>query len=334
MPAHRSRAILLVRVALDCEKPFLRHLDDGPQADRPDVPRINIVPTLNAISMQYHCSPAYDTPAKPGRLREMRQAVVPPAADKPSVAIAGEHLAKRFGHVEALIDASVAVHRGEIVALFGDNGAGKSTFLRCLLGLERPDAGRLLIAGRPVKLAKMKDVRAHGVESVYQDLALAPDLSTIDNMFLGREQKIRGPLGCIGVLDRRRMGERADAALKNLSIELPALRVPVRHLSGGQRQAIAVARAVMWATTAVLMDEPTAALGARQSQIVCDLMRNVAQQGLGVLVVSHDLPRLLAVADRVVILRRGRTIVDTAAANLSVPETVSIMVGYHQQNAS
>ena len=259
--------------------------------------------------------------------------MAPPAADKVSVAIAGEQLAKRFEHVNALVDASVSVRRGEIVALFGDNGAGKSTFLRCLLGLARPDAGRLVIADQPVKFGTIRDARARGVEGVYQDLALAPDLSTIDNMFLGREQRMRGPLGSIGTLDYRLMGERADAALKSLSITLPALRAPVRQLSGGQRQAIAVARAVMWATTAVLLDEPTAALGARQSQIVCDLMRKIAQRGLGVLVVSHDLPRLLAVADRVVIFRRGRTVVDTAATDLSVPEAVAIMVGYDRQSA-
>jgi ABC-type sugar transport system ATPase subunit len=126
------------------------------------------------------------------------------------------------------------------------------------------------------------------------------------------------------------MSERAAQALSELSITLPSLTVPVRDLSGGQRQAVAVARAVMWARTAVLMDEPTAALGARQSQIVCDLMRTVAARGLGVLVVSHDLPRVLAVADRVVILWRGNTAIDTDASNLTVPEAVAIMVGYQK----
>jgi simple sugar transport system ATP-binding protein len=257
-----------------------------------------------------------------------------PATERTSVAIAGQQLAKRFGHVNALVDASISVRPGQIVALFGDNGAGKSTLLRCLLGLERPDAGRLIIADRPVTLATIKDAQACGVEGVHQDLALAPDLSPIDNMFLGRELTMRGLLGHVGTLDRRRMGERANAALKDLSITLPSLRVPIRHLSGGQRQAVAVARAVMWATTAVLLDEPTAALGARQSEIVCDLMRTVAQRGLGVLVVSHDLPRMLAVADRVVILWRGRTVVDTVASDLRVPEAVAIMVGYQEQDAS
>lgn len=250
--------------------------------------------------------------------------------DCDTVAIAGEHIAKRFGHVDALIDASVAVRRGEVVALFGDNGAGKSTFLRCLQGIYHPDRGRLIIGGKPVRLATVRDAQLHGIECVHQDLALAPDLSVIDNMFLGKEQFREGLLGHFGTLDRRRMAERADAALSSLSIRLPSLRVSVRDLSGGQRQALAVARAVMWARTAVLMDEPTAALGARQSQIVCDLMRSIAAKGLGVLVVSHDLPRVLAVADRVAILWRGKTALDVPAVELTVPEAVAAMVGYRQ----
>jgi simple sugar transport system ATP-binding protein len=246
------------------------------------------------------------------------------------IAIAGEHIAKRFGHVQALIDANISVRRGEVVALFGDNGAGKSTLLRCLQGLNRIDSGKLTIDDKAVTLTSIREAQGYGVECVHQDLALAPDLSVIDNMFLGNE-RVRGGLpGRFGALDRQAMGERANAALRELSIELPSLWVPVRDLSGGQRQAVAVARAVMWARTAVLMDEPTAALGARQSQIVCDLMRAVAARGLGVLVVSHDLPRVLAVADRVVILWRGRTAIDTAAVNLTVPDAVAIMVGYKQ----
>lgn len=244
------------------------------------------------------------------------------------IAIAGEHIAKRFGHVQALVDANISVRRGEVVALFGDNGAGKSTLLRCLQGLNRIDSGKLTIDDKAVTLASIRDAQAFGVECVHQDLALAPDLSVIDNVFLGNERLRAGLLGRFGALDRQAMGERTNAALQELSIKLPSLWVPVRDLSGGQRQAVAVARAVMWARTAVLMDEPTAALGARQSQIVCDLMRMVAARGLGVLVVSHDLPRVLAIADRVVILWRGRTAIDTAAANLTVPEAVAIMVGY------
>lgn len=256
------------------------------------------------------------------------------AIDHRSIAIAGQHIAKSFGHVNALLDASIIVHKGEVVALFGDNGAGKSTFLRCLQGLHRPDKGTITIDDKITSLSSISDAQAQGVECVHQDLALAPDLSVIDNMFLGNERLAAGIAGRLGVLDRKAMADHADAALRKLSIKLPSLRVAVRDLSGGQRQAVAVARAVMWAKTAVLLDEPTAALGAKQSQIVCDLMRKTAEQGLGVLVVSHDLPRALSVADRVVILWRGKTALDAPAKGLTVPEAVSIMVGYKQEDAA
>lgn len=251
----------------------------------------------------------------------------PPVA---RVAIAGRNIAKRFGHVQALLDATVTVHAGEVVALFGDNGAGKSTFLKTLLGINTPDAGEVVIGGQPVRLRSIRDAQLRGVEAVYQDLALAPELSVVDNIFLGHEQLAPTALRWLGVLDRRRMAERADQALKELGITLPSLWVPVRELSGGQRQAVAVAKAVLWGHEAVLMDEPTAALGARQSEIVCQLMRTVAARGLGVLVVSHDLPRALAVADRVTILWRGKTVMDAPASGLTVPEVVATMVGYKE----
>jgi simple sugar transport system ATP-binding protein len=249
------------------------------------------------------------------------------------IAIAGHGVAKRFGHVQALVDANVEVRAGEVVALLGDNGAGKSTFLKCLLGIVHPDAGRLLMRDEEVEPKTVREAQAHGVDCVYQDLALAPDLSVVDNMFLGHERLYRGLRGRLRVVARSEMKERADAALRELSIKLPSLTVSVRDLSGGQRQAVAVARAVMWAHTAVLMDEPTAALGARQSEIVCELMRTIASRGLGVLVVSHDLPRILNVADRAVILWRGATAYDGPAADLTVPDAVAVMVGYQEEGA-
>lgn len=250
------------------------------------------------------------------------------ATSPAEVAIAARGVAKRFGHVRALIDASVTVHSGEVVALLGDNGAGKSTLLKSLLGIYAPDSGEIVIDGQPAQLTSIRDAQALGVDSVHQDLALAPDLSVVDNMFLGHEVPVGGFAGRIGVLARKEMAERADAALRDLSIKLPSLKVPVSELSGGQRQGLAVARAVMWSRTAVLMDEPTAALGARQSEIVCELMRTVAARGLGVLVVSHDLPRILKVADTATILWRGETALTAPAATLTVPEAVSVMVGY------
>jgi simple sugar transport system ATP-binding protein len=245
-----------------------------------------------------------------------------------SVALAGTHVRKQFGHVQALIDASIIVHSGEIVALFGDNGAGKSTLLRVLLGIYHPDEGDIVLGGTKLELGSIRDAQTHGIEAVHQDLALAPDLSVIDNMFLGHEVLRTGILGRFGVMARKRMAGQADEALRQLGIKLPSVYVPVRDLSGGQRQAVAIARAVMWARTAVLLDEPTAALGVRQSEIVCDLLRSVAARGLGVLVVSHDLPRVLKVADRVTILWRGRTARDEEASALTVPDVVAAMVGY------
>jgi simple sugar transport system ATP-binding protein len=250
------------------------------------------------------------------------------------IAIAGLHVAKRFGHVIALTDASVTVGAGEVVALFGDNGAGKSTLVNTLLGILRPDSGQLYISDREVTPSTVRDTQALGVDCVHQELALAPDLSIVDNMFLGHEVLNKGVRGRLGVVSRREMAERSDTALRELGIKVPSLAVPVRDLSGGQRQAVAVARAVMWAHVAVLMDEPTAALGARQSEIVCDLMRTVAERGLGVLVVSHDLPRVLKVADRVTVLWRGATALDTPAEGLTVPDVVATMVGFRKGEAA
>lgn len=250
-----------------------------------------------------------------------------------TVAIGAEHVKKQFGHVTALRDASITVHRGEVVALCGDNGAGKSTFLRILQGIHRPDSGTITIDGKKVNLSSVRDAQQLGVDTVHQDLALAPDLSAVDNIFLGHERKRQGLLGGLGVLDKAQMSDQADTALRDLSIALPSLSVSVRDLSGGQRQALAIARAVMWSSTAVLMDEPTAALAAKQSDIVCDLMRTVASRGLGVLVVSHDLPSVLEVADRVVVLWRGETVLNAPAADLTVPDLVATMVGHNVKEA-
>jgi ABC-type sugar transport system ATPase subunit len=249
------------------------------------------------------------------------------------VAIAGIGISKRFGHVQALTDASLTVHPGEVVALFGDNGAGKSTFVKILLGIYSADTGQVVVNDNEVELGSIRDAQSRGVEAVHQDLALAPDLSVVDNIFLGHEVMRTGLLRHLGIVARRSMRADADEALRRLAIELPSLQVPVRELSGGQRQAIAIVRAVMWARSVVLLDEPTAALGARQSEIVCELMRTIASQGLGVLVISHDLPRVLQVADRVSILWRGTTVKTAPAADLTVPDIVATMVGYKGQAA-
>jgi simple sugar transport system ATP-binding protein len=245
-----------------------------------------------------------------------------------TAAIVADGLAKRFGHVQALSDASISVQPGEVVALLGDNGAGKTTLLHSLLGIVIPDAGDVLLAGRHARPRTIREAHAAGIQCAHQDVVLADDLPVVDNLFLGHEVLRGSPLRRLGVVDRREMARRAEAALADLAIELPSMTATVRSHSGGQRQAVAIARAVMWARTAVLLDEPTAALGPRQSEQVCALMRRIAARGLGVLVVSHDIPRVLEVADRAVVLWRGRTVLDVAADAITVPEVVTTMVGY------
>src|SRR3954470_9791446 len=244
----------------------------------------------------------------------------------PAIAVKGA--VKRYGHVQALRGASLEVYPGEIVALYGDNGAGKSTLMKVMLGVVPPDSGSISIAGREVDMTSIRESQDRGVDAVHQDLALPPDLTVLESMFLGHEVMRTGLLGRLGVLDRAAMADASREALERLGIRLTTVRVPVKSLSGGQRQAVAVARAVMWTSTALLMDEPTAALGARQSDIVCDTIVSTAARGLGVLVISHDLPRTLAIAHRVVVLVRGAVAFDGPAHGLSVPEIVEIMVGH------
>lgn len=248
-----------------------------------------------------------------------------------AVAIAARGVSKTFGHVEALQDVTVEVRRGEIVAIFGDNGAGKSTLTKIMLGILPPDSGVIEINGKAVTLNSIRDAQARGVDAVHQDLALAPDLTVLENMFLGHEMLGGGWRRVLRVLDRRKMGDEADAALRRLAIKLPSVRVPISALSGGQRQAVAVARAEMWTAIAVLMDEPTAALGTTQSDIVCETITSTAARGLGVMVISHDLPRTLPIAHRAVVLLRGRVVLDAPAKDLTVPQVVEAMVGHFKE---
>ncbi|MFD7656881.1 ATP-binding cassette domain-containing protein [Actinosynnema sp. NPDC059797] len=236
-------------------------------------------------------------------------------------------LVKRYGSVEALRGASFTAHAGEVVALIGDNGAGKSTLVKCLSGVERPDAGEVLFDGSPVSLDSPLAARALGVETVYQDLAVAPDLDPAANLFLGRELRRGGLLGRLGVLDRRGMRRRAAAEFEGLGVVLPSADVPIGALSGGQRQSVAVARSVVWASRLVFMDEPTAALGVVQRERVLDVVRRVRDRGVAVVLISHNMPEVLAVADRVEVLRLGRRVARFEAASTTVEELVGAMTG-------
>lgn len=235
-------------------------------------------------------------------------------------------ISKRFGQVTALSDVSLAIEPGEIVALFGDNGAGKSTLLEILCGTLMPDQGRIAIAGEDVQPGSITAFQAKGVDAVHQDLGLAPDLTIYESLFLGRELMQPGFAGAFGFLKRRAMKAAAVKALARLELDMHSVDLKVGELSGGQRQAVAISRAVMWTNRALLLDEPTAALGAQRTEVVVNLIKTVAKEGLGVLVVSHDIPRILQLADRVVILWHGHVALDCPASQLSVPETIRVMV--------
>jgi simple sugar transport system ATP-binding protein len=233
-------------------------------------------------------------------------------------------LVKHYGHVLALDGASFTAYAGEVVALIGDNGAGKSTLVKTLSGAIRPDDGKILVDGRPVQLSSPLDARRYGIETVYQDLALAPDLDAAANLHLGREIYRFRPLH---VLNRAEMRRRAVAAFADLGVELPDVGAPVVTLSGGQRQSVAVARAVAYASKIIFMDEPTAALGVVQRERVLDNIRRVRDRGIAVVLISHNMPEVLAVSDRIEVLRMGHRVARFRAAEATVEQLVGAMTG-------
>jgi simple sugar transport system ATP-binding protein len=236
-------------------------------------------------------------------------------------------LVKQFGHVHALRHASFTVYPGEVVALIGDNGAGKSTLVKSLSGALRPDAGEIVLEGQPVTLHSPVDAQRLGIETVYQDLALAPDLDAAANLHLGREVRRSGALGWLGVLDKQAMRTAARSAFAELGVRLPDVGAPIGTMSGGQRQSVAVARAVAWASKVVFMDEPTAALGVVQRERVLEVIRKVRDRGVAVVLISHNMPEVLAVADRVEVLRLGSRVARFVAADTSLEELVGAMTG-------
>jgi D-xylose transport system ATP-binding protein len=211
-----------------------------------------------------------------------------------------EGIRKSYGAVQALTDVEFEVHPGEVVALVGDNGAGKSTLIKAIAGVSPADEGVIRWLGEPVSITRPHDAQALGIATVYQDLALADNLDVVANLFLGREL-VRGRL-----LDEISMERQARDLLTNLSVRLDTIRVPVAALSGGQRQSVAIARSLLGEPKVVLLDEPTAALGVAQTAQVLDLVRRLRDRGLGVVVISHNLADVQAVADRIAVLRLGR----------------------------
>jgi simple sugar transport system ATP-binding protein len=232
---------------------------------------------------------------------------------------------RRFGHVRALDGADFTVFPGEICALVGDNGAGKSTLVKILSGADRPDEGEIRLGGRPVTFDSPTAAQSHGIATVYQDLALAPELTPFENLFLGREEMRPGLLGRFGFIDRPSMRRKAAEQFARLGVRLRSARVPVSSLSGGQRQSVAIARAAMWADRVIFLDEPTAALGVVQTGRVIDLIRQVRDQGIAVVLISHNMPQVLSVADRIEVLRLGRRVARFKPGEANVDRLVAAM---------
>jgi len=233
-------------------------------------------------------------------------------------------ISRSYGSVAALTGVDLQVRPGEVVGLVGDNGAGKSTLLKILCGAVQPSAGQLLVNGEPVTFRSPKDSRERGIEVVYQDLALATELSVAENIFLGRERRRPGPFR---ILDRPRMATEAAAALESLAIEIHSVRARCGLLSGGQRQAVAVARAVLWGSNVLLLDEPTAALAVMESEKIGQLVSQVAKRQVGVVLVSHNMPQVHALCDRIVVLLRGRVVADLRRDETDVRDIVMWLTG-------
>jgi fructose transport system ATP-binding protein len=238
-------------------------------------------------------------------------------------------LVKTFGRVVGLDGVDLELYPGEVLAVIGDNGAGKSTLIKCLTGAEIPDGGEIRLDGRRMTFKGPQDARAHGIETVYQNLALSPALDIAANLFLGREERKPGPLGSLlRVVDTKGMRRRARAELTALGITtLQDVTVPVENLSGGQRQAVAVARAAAFGSKVVVLDEPTAALGVRESNQVLELIRNLRDRGVPVILISHNMPHVFEVADRIHIQRLGKRAATITPETHSMTDAVAIMTG-------
>ena len=249
-----------------------------------------------------------------------------PAAS-PALELLG--VSKSFGAVRAARNISFTVDRGEVVGLLGDNGAGKSTIVNCISGGLHPDEGAILVDGELAKIEQPQDARDLGIETVHQDLALVDVLDVTSNMFLGREKPTRFPLlRALGWLDRRGMERDTRENLDRLHIEIPSVRTPVTHLSGGQRQAVSVGRAVLWGHHIVLLDEPVAALGVEQTELVLGLIKRLRHEGVAVLLISHNMHDVLEVCDRVVVMRHGAMIGEIRDLSQTTPrDLVDLITG-------
>ncbi|KQZ14149.1 ABC transporter ATP-binding protein [Mesorhizobium sp. Root554] len=236
------------------------------------------------------------------------------------------NLSKYFGAVRALSDVSLVVRPGEVVALAGDNGAGKTTLIKAISGVFRPTSGEVKLKGEPVSFGTPQEARDKGIETIYQDLALADNLTIGGNIFLGREP-MRRAFGFLPVLDRKKMAQAARQTMAMLDFHVSRMEAPVSNFSGGQRQAVAIGRAVYWNAQILIMDEPTAALGVPEQRKVISLIHQLKAQGRGVIFISHNLQDIFAVSDRIIVLRRGVTAGERKISETTHDEVVKLMVG-------
>jgi len=238
------------------------------------------------------------------------------------------HMARRFGAVVALADASIALRRHEVLGLVGDNGAGKSTLLKILSGVLPADGGEILLEGRGIELRRAQDAMDAGIETVYQDLALVDTMSAYQNVYLGREELAKSwPLRFLNLVDDRVMRRRSREVLEALAVKIPSINVTVKGMSGGQRQCLAIARAILWGRRIVILDEPTAALGVRETGQVLDVIRDLRNHDVSVIVVSHNMQQLMEIADRITVMRLGRTIATRTVKDTKVSEIVGLITG-------
>ena len=244
------------------------------------------------------------------------------------------HIARNFGAVIALADASLTLNPREVLGLVGDNGAGKSTLLKILAGIISASSGDIFIDGRPVQLRGAQDALDAGIETVYQDLALVDTMSAYQNVYLGREELSKNPLArFFKLVDDRKMRERARDVLNSLAVKIPSINVTVKSMSGGQRQCLAIARALLWGRRIVILDEPTAALGVRETEQVLAVVRDLRNHDVSVIVVSHNMQQLMSVADRITVMRLGRTIATRTVKDTQVSEIVGLITGAIQPEA-
>jgi ABC-type sugar transport system ATPase subunit len=237
-----------------------------------------------------------------------------------------KNITKRFGGLTAVDDVSVQIYPGEVIGILGDNGAGKSTLIKVISGVYHAEAGQTFFEGRRVKINNAMEALKIGIETIYQDLALAENMNVYSNIFLGRE-KLKKFLGLVDVLDHEYMHSESKKVLNRLEIEIPSLKNKIRNLSGGQRQAVAISRSIYWNAKLLIMDEPTAALGVAEQKKVLNLVKNLSSQGVSIIIISHQLHDVFTVATRLIIMRRAKKVAERITKKTSADEVVGLIVG-------